>query len=429
MKDVSAGIDFGTTNTTVAMTSADRGPYVIPVEDNDSSIPSTIFFEGDKGRTYFGREAMKKYMDGETGRFMRSLKRVLGSSLMKTGTIVNGSAMTFQSIIGKFVQNIKYKLDNEAGQYVENVVVGRPVHFRDNDISGDERAQKELETIMKNVGFKNILFQYEPIAAAFAHERHLKEEQLAAVIDIGGGTSDFTIIRLGGENAKKTDRKDDILANTGVRIGGNDFDKQLSLKSFMPELGMDTEYNSGTNNNPKMLSVPKTHYFDLSEWSQVNSLYTYKNINAVKKYLAFSSSKNKYSRLLEIIEKQLGHKVLALVEDSKIDLTSNEFIDVSLDFLTSKVKIPVNRKEFEESIEQHTIKIIDAVRECITLANIDPKKVQLVVLTGGSTEIPYIRETLCGLFPNARISGEDKLSSVGLGLAFDASRRFIGKSR
>jgi hypothetical chaperone protein len=429
MIKLSAGIDFGTTNTTAAITGGDKAPHVVPIENDDSAIPSTIFFEENGNRVFFGREAMKKYMDGESGRFMRSLKRVLGSNLMKTGTIVNGRAKTFQSIIGAFVENLKAKLDIAADQDIEQVVMGRPVRFRDNDPKGDEQAEKELEQIARNTGFKDVLFQYEPIAAAFAHERYLKEEQLAAVIDIGGGTSDFTIIRLGGARATKTDRKDDILANTGVRIGGNDFDKQLSLKTFMPEFGMNSSYNSGTNASPKILPVPTTHHFDLSEWSQVNSLYTYKNMNSVRKYLAFSQSPEKYGRLLEVLEKQLGHKVLAVVEDTKIDLTDRTEIEVSLDFLSSSTKIPATRAEFEKSIEQHTVKILDAVRECVNLAGINPAKVQLIVLTGGSTEIPYIRQTLCSVFPNAKVSAEDRLSSVGLGLAFDAARRFGNKSR
>lgn len=203
MSKISAGIDFGTTNTTAAIVTENDIPRVVPIENDDSAIPSTIFFEEKGNRVYFGREAMQKYMDGDSGRFMRSFNRVLGSNLMRTGTLVNGSSKTFQSVIGHFVENLKTKLDAAAGQNVEQVVMGRPVHFRDGDPEGDTRAEKELEQIAQKAGFKEVLFQYEPIAAAFAHERHLVEEQLAAVIDIGGGTSDFTIIRLGGVRAKK----------------------------------------------------------------------------------------------------------------------------------------------------------------------------------------------------------------------------------
>jgi hypothetical chaperone protein len=415
-----AGIDFGTTNTTIAMAGDNSAPHIVPVESGKDEIPTAIFFEENTGKVYFGQTAQTKYMNGDEGRFMRSLKRVLGSNLMKTGTNVAGSQKKFQDIIGYFIKNLKDKLDAAAGENVENVVMGRPVHFRDNDADGDARAENELLQIAQKAGFKNVLFQFEPIAAAFAHEQKLATEQLAVVIDIGGGTSDFTIIRLGGNLINKSDRRDDILANTGVRIGGNDFDKQLSLKTFMPEFGKGTEYKSYDKN----LSVPTTQYFDLSEWSQVNSLYTYKNLNMVKRCFAFSLEPEKYGRLLDTIEKQLGHKVLAAVENTKIALTDKNELMVDLDFMSSRTQIPANRKDFEESIEANTLKIIDSVKECVKLSGVKPDAVQLIILTGGSTEIPYIRDTLCGLFPNAKVSGENKLSSVGLGLAFDAMRRF-----
>lgn len=414
-----AGIDFGTTNTTAAIAGTNMSPCIVPLAGK-SVIPTTMFFEKNTDRFFWGEDAIEKYMDAEDGRFLRSLKRVLGTNLMDIGTVINGKNRSFQTIIGSFIKNVKSEIDAVAGYSVERVVMGRPVHFRDNDAQGDARAQIELEQIAKEAGFKDTLFQYEPIAAAFAHERHLHEEQLAAVIDIGGGTSDFTIIRLGGAHAQNTDRKDDILANTGIRIGGNDFDKQLSLNTFMPTFGMGTEYGTGN----KILPVPISHYFDLSEWSRINSLYTYKELNLVKSVLKTAHSPESYHHMLEIISHQLGHMVLACVENTKIDLTNHDSIDVPLEFLSSKIIIHANKKEFEASIEQQTIKILKAINECVKFAAINPHDVQLIVLTGGSTEIPYIRDTLCGVFPNARVSGGDKLSSVGLGLAYDSMHRF-----
>lgn len=420
MKNLCAGIDFGTTNTTAAVVSSDMSAQLVPLEKDELTIPSTIFFEEKTGGVFFGRDAINRYMDYDEGRFMRSLKRVLGTSLMNDVTVIKGQNVSFEFIIGHFIKNIKSKLDNFIDQNIENVVMGRPVHFRDDDASGDAMAQKELEKITKSAGFKNVMFQYEPIAAAFAHEINLTEEQLAIVIDIGGGTSDFTVIRLGENLTNKLDRSDDILSNMGVRIGGNDFDKQLSLKTFMPEFGMGTTYDS----NGKILPIPNTHFFDLSEWSQVNSLYEHKNMNMVNGCLIYSHSPEKYGRLYEVMQKQLGHMVLSSVEDTKIKLSDNDKVEVSLDFMQSKPLISTSRSEFELSINIHTMKILNSIKECLRLATVNAKDIQLIVLTGGSTEIPYIRDTLCSVFPNAKVSNENKLSSVGLGLAYDASRRF-----
>ena len=428
-----AGIDFGTTNSSAAISNGGT-PKMVSLEQSFDTIPTALYFPNNKPGVYYGRDAMARAIDNESiagyndkeednGRFMRSIKRALGTNLMTSGTLVKGKMLTFDKIILYFMRHLKEKIDIAANESVESVVVGRPVHFVDNDLSADQRAQDELKKIATDAGFKNIEFQYEPIAAAFAHERALNEEQLAAVIDIGGGTSDFTIIKLGGNLKNKFDRSDDILANSGTRIGGNDFDKNLALAEFMPEFGKGTQYGGRTKYDP-VLTVPVGHFHDLSDWGRVNLLYTYKNINNIKKCLWQAHDKERYGRLLEVIEKQLGHKVLSSVEKTKIHLTNNDVAHVVLDFLSDSPQFTVQRTKLEESISPLITKVSGIANDCVTMAGIKPSDVRLVVLTGGSTEVPYVREVLCSLFQNAKISAENKLASVGLGLTYDAMRKF-----
>jgi hypothetical chaperone protein len=188
----SAGIDFGTTNSTAAIAINNQEPILVPVEDKHVTIPTAVYFPENKPDVYFGRNAQNHYInDTLGGRYMRSLKRILGTSLMQSiGTLIGSRIVKYDEIISYFVKYLKHKIDSAADCNIENVVMGRPVHFRDNDPSGDAAAESELHQIALNAGFKNIAFQFEPIAAAFAHERLLKSEKLAAVIDIGGGTSD-----------------------------------------------------------------------------------------------------------------------------------------------------------------------------------------------------------------------------------------------
>ena len=223
---ISCGVDFGTTNTAAALSAGGGKPVLVKLEDDTVTIPSALFLSADK-KIYFGRQAMRMYMDGESGRCMHSLKRVLGTDLMASGTYFNNQRVSFTDLLSYFLKNVKNKIDLEAGTEVDHIVLGRPVHFRDDDPRGDARAQDELRQIAQKVGFKNIEFQYEPIAAAFAHEAGVAKESLACVVDIGGGTSDFSIIRIGRPLMSKIDRTDDILASTGIRIGGNDFDKDF----------------------------------------------------------------------------------------------------------------------------------------------------------------------------------------------------------
>ena len=416
-----AGIDFGTSNSSAAITNGGV-PRLVDVENGRNTIPTALYFPEKSSEVFYGRTAQQKYVDSETGgRFMRSMKRILGTPLMDSSTQINGHMVKFDDIIGAFVSYMKQKIDASANENVESVVMGRPVHFRDNDPAADDKAQQELKQIARKAGFKNVCFQYEPIAAAFAHEQKINSEKLACVIDIGGGTSDFTVIRLSPENRNKADRTKDVLANTGVRIGGNDFDKNLSLNAFMPVLGMGTDYKV----YGKVLSIPNSIYINLSTWNQVNDVYNYKTLNLVKGYQTWALEPEKLARLYQVVQNRLGHINLNYVEKAKIALSKDLSIESILDFLSDKPSIYITREEFNNSISNDVEKIEKFLSECILQAGVKNKDIDLVILTGGSTEVPRVSEIATKFFPNAEVSAGDKLSSVGMGLAYDARRIFL----
>ncbi|CAG5017257.1 Chaperone protein DnaK [Dyadobacter sp. CECT 9275] len=417
MSTISCGIDFGTSNSSLAV--ADQQTVqLIAAENGNSTIPSAMFFLRKGNTAYYGREAMNLFLDKTPGRLMRSLKRVLGTSVMKQGTIVNGEHMKFDAIIASFLKKLKDQAELEAGQSIEYVTMGRPVHFVDNDPGADERAETELRAIGGLLGFKEISFQFEPIAAAFAHETTIGGEKLALVVDLGGGTSDFTVIRLSQNNIRKTDRTSDILGNTGVRIGGNDLDKDLSLAAVMPVLGYRSTYGE------KNLEVPLKHYHDLSEWSKVNFLYNTKNIFQVKQLLFQSHDKKRYERLLKVLEQETGHALLAATEQTKIALTQLQEFETPFDFLEMGLSEKVSREKFNQAIEQRVSKISQTAMLCVAEAGVKAGDIDLVILTGGTTEVPVVQHEFAVLFPNAKVSGENKLSSVGLGLAYDSRNKF-----
>lgn len=414
---ITCGIDFGTSNTSIALNKAGK-VSLAPVEKHHVTIPSAIFFQSPNNQPAFGREAIDLFFDRKKGRFMRSLKRVLGTPLMKNGTVVNGVSMNFSIIIATFLRTLKEKADAFAGQEIEHVVMGRPVHFVDNDPGADERAEAELKAIAERIGFKEISFQYEPIAAAFAHEASVTGEKLAIVVDLGGGTSDFTVIRLSQQQRGKADRSSDILANTGVRIGGNDFDKELSLSAIMPELGYRSTYGE------KNLEVPLRPYHDLAEWSKVNFLYTPKTIQQTRQYLHQSHDKKRLNRLLQVLEKETGHVLLAGAEASKIALTNEATYLAPFDFIEDGFSITMERSQFDASIREDVDKIAASARQCLNDAGVQAGAIDLVILTGGSTEVPLVQQAFRDLFPDAQIADQNKLSSVGLGLAYDSLYKF-----
>ncbi|MDR2410711.1 MAG: Hsp70 family protein [Bacteroidales bacterium] len=414
-----AGIDFGTSNSSVSYIQNDSKAKFVELEKNKITMPTALFFSGEnRNNILFGSEAMQAFMDGECGRFMRSIKRILGSSLMNSGTYVNGQYMEFNSIIGTFIGHLKMKLEEYTECPITDVVIGRPVTFCNNNEKDDAEAERQLKNIAHKSGFKNVEFQFEPIAAAFAHERNIIGELLACVVDIGGGTSDFTIIRIGEKLRDKRERSSDILGNTGIRIGGNDFDKNLSIVGFMPELGR------GTTHGIFGTTVPVAVYSELSEWSSINFAYVPKTKHMVIDILRNAHDKEKYSRLLDLLEHERGHELLQIVEQCKIELTNNKSVIKILGCVKDKPQVVLTSDLFNQCINSDVVKIRKSMNEVLIQADVPADRIELVILTGGSTEVPAIKQVVRDEFPQAKFLETNKLTSVGEGLAYDSYRRY-----
>lgn len=423
MLNTLCGIDFGTTNSAISVINEKKCPKLISF-NGKKTIPTAIYFpEDSSGKALFGTIAIQQYINGGTGRLMRSLKRILGTDLMNLKAEVNDIWISYQDIIYYYIKHLKNTAEEETKTVLDGVVLGRPVHFQDFSPNADKKAEHVLKTIAQRAGFKYVAFQYEPIAAAYAHERKLESEKLACVIDIGGGTSDFSIIRIGPKNSLKYDRSSDVIANTGIRIGGNDFDKDISIKCFMRDFG----YGSMLKPEPytkRILPVPSSYYVTLSEWSSINNLYTYKEKKSISQLLEKASEKEKLARMNEVVQKELGHTLLNKVEQSKIRLTTEIELSVSLDFLKDSHEIYLNKTNLETAITLTTEKIVKSLEECIKQAKVTRENVEVIILTGGTTEIPFVKNSIIKLFPNAIISEDNKLSSVATGLSYDVMNRF-----
>ena len=198
---------------------------------------------------------------------MRSLKSVLGTSLIDETTRLGRERTSFRDVIAYYLGAVKRRAEQATGRELRDVVHGRPVHFVDNAPDADRKAEQTLREIAREIGFDEVTFQFEPIAAALDYERQIATEEVALIADIGGGTSDFSIVRLGPQRHGKADRAADILANDGVRIGGTDFDRQLSLGVVMPLFGF------GSPMKRAGLDVPSSYFHDLATWSNINRMY------------------------------------------------------------------------------------------------------------------------------------------------------------
>ncbi|MBU0792157.1 MAG: Hsp70 family protein, partial [Gammaproteobacteria bacterium] len=212
LKDTTLGIDFGTSNSAMSVRQGSGRARMIALEADAFTLPTALFFNTEDHRTHFGRDAVSQYLAGTEGRLMRSLKSLLGSALLQDKTAVHNKLVSYQDIISLFLRMLAQKARDELGGMPGRVVMGRPVHFVDGDEDRDQHAEDALRQAAVDAGFENVSFQFEPIAAALDYEQRIAHESLVLVVDIGGGTSDFTVVRLGPERMARADRGSDVLA-------------------------------------------------------------------------------------------------------------------------------------------------------------------------------------------------------------------------
>jgi len=417
MRAVSGGIDFGTSNSTVGFIENGR-PRLVELEAGEVAMPSAVFFNFEDDRTYFGRQAIGLYTDNVEGRLLRALKSVLGSSLIEEKTRIKAHSIAFSDIIGSFLHYLKECLEKRVGGAVDNMVLGRPVHFVDDDPEADRSAQEQLEKAARRRGFRHIEFQFEPIAAALDYEQQVAREELALIVDIGGGTSDFSVVRVSPERARSPDRKQDILANHGVHIGGTDFDRLLSIAHLMPELGYRSHTKDGKRN------LPAGYYIDLATWQRIHLLYTNKAMSDLRQIRYEAARPDLVDRMIDIVSARQGHAAAAIVEQAKIALTDRQEAAIEIALMGEKLRLPVTRDQLNEAIGSTVGRVQAAVKDTLADAGVAPAQITAVFLTGGSSAIPLLKESVLAMFPSAATIEGDMFGSVGLGLALDAQRKF-----
>jgi len=410
------GIDFGTSNSTAGWLRPGHDT-LLRLEDGKVTLPSAVFFNAEEDHVCYGRQAIAEYLDGYEGRLMRSLKSLLGSSLIDGQTEVQGRALPFRELLAKFIGEIKHRAEAAAGRSFDTAVFGRPVHFVDDSTDADARAEATLLETAKRVGFREVSFQFEPIAAAYHYEQSLTREEVVLIADIGGGTSDFSIVRLSPERAKLAERRDDLLANGGIHIGGTDFDKYLSLAGFMPLLG----YRTRLKNNSE---VPSSYYFNLATWHTINFTYTRKIWAELQDVYRDAREQDKMDRLLRLIEERAGHWLALRVEEAKIALSDTPQIMLPLDRIHEGLSHEVTRVLFDEAITSLVTDVETTVAGLLQTAGVRADEIDTVFFTGGSSGVPLLRRRIAALLPAARPVEGDLFGSIGAGLAVEALRRY-----
>ena len=418
-------IDFGTSNSAVALPRAEGGVRLVELEPGQPTMPTAVFYRADgpahaaEAERLYGRAALAAYVEGIDGRLMRSMKSILGSSLIDQGTDIGGGrSVRYRDVVTGYLRRLKALAEAEAGHAITRVVLGRPVFFVDDDAARDAQAQAALEAAAREAGFQELQFQYEPIAAALDYESGVTAERLVLVADIGGGTSDFSLVRVGPARRGRAQRRDDILANHGVHLAGTDFDRHVELACILPLLGYRALRPAKPGETPR--EVPSGVYFDLATWHLINTVYAPARLAELRGMKSWYADLRHHARLVTAVEERLGHALANAAERAKIDVALTGHAEVDLSVLETGLGSSLHEAQAAAALENDLGHIVQAAVETARQAGVAPADVQALYFTGGSTGLTPLVDRIAACFPAAERVRGDRFSSVAAGLGLHA---------
>jgi hypothetical chaperone protein len=428
--DQALGLDFGTTNSAVALATAGEAPRLARFSSghgDTETFRSILFFEGGGLRhpnaAYAGPSAIEHYLEAShQGRFIQSLKAYLGDASF-TGTVIGGRQRTLEALIGLILQELLAGARASLGQLPGRVIVGRPVHFTDaRSREDDELALARLRTALKIAGIADPLFEFEPVAAAYAYQQSIRKPETVLIADFGGGTSDFSLLSLAPNDSTQTGRID-ILGNDGLAFAGDVFDRAIVRHAVAPRLGQGSHYVSGPD---KVLPMPDWVYAKLERWHYLSFLKSSTTIEMLERVQSTSSAPNEVAALLNLIDSDLGYELHAHVNRTKVELSSATESAFHFDLFPIAIDWPATRHEFHEWIQPQLDGIANTVDELLASTGVGPAAIDRVFLTGGSSFVPAVRDIFARAFGSDKLAGGNELTSVATGLALrglDQSRR------
>ncbi|MGJ8616285.1 MAG: Hsp70 family protein [Sulfitobacter sp.] len=412
------GIDFGTSNSAAGV-AMDGMPHLIDVELGEQTLPTAVFFDFDAQRIVYGRPAQAALIAGDEGRYMRALKSLLGTPLMRESRMLLGKRMDFIAIVGRFLAEIKARAETATGQTFDRALSGRPVMFHSADSTRNAQALVDLTDCYHAAGFKDVRFMPEPEAAALANRAYLNPGDLGLIVDIGGGTSDFTLFRQQGDAGIH------ILASNGLRLGGTDFDRELSLQHVMPLLGMGGDIKHMFGNETHV--APQSIFADLATWQKIPFLYTRETRSAAADLARHAVQPELFARLVAVLEDELGHDLAFAVEAGKIaanDPNGMALPEIKLDMLERGLHLPLPAAMMAMTLADMAGKIGEVAQDTVDQAGLNADDVTRLIFVGGSSLMGVVDASLRRSFPKAEVHQAAALTGVVDGLALAAAHAF-----
>lgn len=415
MKRFLYGIDFGTTNSALAIYDEDSK------EIHDTIIiPSLIYFYHQlntaHGKNYVvGEEAISAYLnDGMKGRFIKSIKQILSRSSF-TETRIHNKRYNAADLVAIILKELKSRADELIGQDCKKAIIGRPVFFDDDNVQKDTLAQSRLNKAAEIAGFTEVRFQFEPIGAAFAYEKTLSKKENVLVADLGGGTTDFTYLVLDPAKVGQKNRKDDMMATGGIYVGGDSFDSAFMWERGTPYFGKHTQYEATPG---KVLTVPKSLFVNICSWEQMNFFNGPRIKKDIETYYYFSGNDRKFKNLLTLIEHNLGYSVFQSIEKTKITLSDATSSKFSYHHMDIEIEEEISLATYEEIIKKEVDRIAAYLVKFMQQYQIDVKDIDSLFLTGGTSMVGSIQKLFKDKFPHITLNAGDNFKSVAKGLAY-----------
>lgn len=449
------GFDYGTSNCAVGLMKNNQ-PEILTLGDHGRFIPSTLYapsrdiiarwlyqrltddekavfqqqrklplqkgqnvareltLDGISTELAFGEAALQQYLDDpDEGYYIKSPKSFLGASGLLPAQIA-----LFEDIVAAKMSNIKMLAEQSEQREITQAVIGRPINFQ--GLKGEESNRQAIAVLTnaaKRIGYKSVEFQYEPVAAGFEYEASLTQTQKVLVVDIGGGTTDCSMLLMGPEFIESIDRTQQLLSHSGVRVGGNDFDIQLAFKGIMPSLGMNGLLKTGK-------PMPVNSFSQAVAINNVNEqteFYRQSNRLHLEQLQRDAAEPEVFSRLLKVYDHKLSYRLVNGAEQAKIGLTNNDSEQVSLTDLADNLSVDLSRELMLEASTNQLTQIANMMNEAVAQAGCQP---DVIFVTGGTAKSPVLNQFLSAQMPNIPLIVGDHFGSVTVGLARWAKRIF-----
>ncbi|EDZ9093894.1 molecular chaperone [Salmonella enterica] len=439
------GFDYGTANCSVAIIRNGR-PQLLTMENNSTLLPSMLCaptreavsewlyrhydvpttdeetqallrrairynreedIEVHAQSVQFGLASLAHYIDDpQEVWFVKSPKSFLGASGLKPQQVA-----LFEDLVCAMMVHIRTMAHSQLPEAITQAVIGRPINFQ--GLGGDDanrQAQGILERAAKRAGFQEVVFQYEPVAAGLDYEATLQEEKRVLVVDIGGGTTDCSMLLMGPQWRQRADRENSLLGHSGCRVGGNDLDIALAFKNLMPLLGTGGETEKGI----ALPVLPWWNAVAINDVPAQSDFYSSANGRLLNDLVRNAREADKVALLLKVWRQRLSYRLVRCAEESKIALSGQADVTARLPFISDELAVAISQQGLEAALDQPLARILEQVQLALESAQ---EKPDVIYLTGGSARSPLIKKALSEQLPGIPIAGGDDFGSVTAGLA------------